>query len=296
MRHRLKLGLWSVLVTTAAACTGPASNRAVLVGDPVAVVTRELNARYRENEAGFFARDADRVMRLRHPDFHTVTPDGNVSTRGQMYQRTRDFIGRVERFDELSETILSLTLAGDTAHAIVDQRTARQQLWPDGVLHEVRTSVVQRESWIRTPAGWLMWRVDQIKPGQTLVDGRPQELVWQPSWPGTSMAVVSGNPSAAGTFVFRFRMPNGYWICPHTHPVDAHIRTVSGTFVVGMGTTLDTTAVQVLGPGQDVSLEAGMAHYEGARGATEIEVRGTGRWGITFVNPGTDPAQGGVCR
>ena len=141
-----------------------------------------------------------------------------------------------------------------------------------------------------------MWRVDQIQPGQTLVDGRPPELAWQPRWPGTSMAVVSGDPSAAGTFVFRFRMPDGYWICPHTHPVNAHIRTVSGTFVVGMGTTLDTTAVQVLGPGQDVRLEAGIAHYEGARGATEIEVRGTGPWGITFVNPGTDPAQGGVCR
>lgn len=296
MCHPLKLGLWFVLATTTAACAGQAPSRAAPAEDPVAVATRELNARYRENEAGFFARDPDRVMRLRHPDYHAINPDGNVSTRAQMYQRTRDFIARVERFDELSETILSLTRAGDTAHAIVDQRTARQQRRPDGVLHEVRTSVVQRESWIRTPEGWLMWRVDQIQPGQTLVDGRPPELAWQPSWPGTSMAVVSGNPSAAGTFVFRFRMPDGYWICPHTHPVNAHIRTVSGTFVVGMGTTLDTTAVQVLGPGQDVRLEAGMAHYEGARGATEIEVRGTGPWGITFGNPGTDPAQGGVCR
>jgi hypothetical protein len=293
MRCPLRLGLWFVLATTTtAACAG----RAAPAEDPVALATRELNARYRENEAGFFARDPDRVMRLRHPDFHTLTPDGNISTRVQMYQRTRDFIARVERFDELSETIHSLTLSGDTAHAIVDQRTVRQQRWPDGVLREVRTSVVQRESWIRTPEGWLMWRVDQIQPGQTLIDGRPPELAWQPSWPGTSMAVVSGNPSAAGTFVFRFRMPDGYWICPHTHPIIAHIRTVSGTFVVGMGTTLDTTAVRMLGPGEDVRLERGMAHYEGARGATEIEVSGVGRWGITFVNPGTDPAQGGICR
>jgi hypothetical protein len=137
------------------------------------MVRHELAARYAENEAAFLARDPDRVMRLRHPDFHTVTPDGNISTREQMYQRTRGFIARIERFDSLSEEIVALTVAGDTAHATVLQRTARQQRLEDGALHAVRTSVVQRESWIRTPAGWLFWRVDQIQPGETLVDGRP---------------------------------------------------------------------------------------------------------------------------
>jgi hypothetical protein len=72
----------------------------------------------------------------------------------------------------LSLTLMT-TLAGDTAHAVVEQRTIRRQRLPDGTLHEIRTSVVQRESWIRTGQGWLMWRVDQIQPGQTLVDGKP---------------------------------------------------------------------------------------------------------------------------
>lgn len=294
MPHAVRMGIW---VTVVVACTPPRSPQPGPADDPVAVATRELSARYRENEAGFFARDPDRVMRLRHPAFHTITPDGTVSTRAQMDQRTRGFIGRIERFDSLSEVILRLTLAGDTAHAIVDQRTVRQQRLADGALHQIRTSAMQRESWIRTPDGWLLWRVDQIQPGETLVDGHPPELVWRPSWPGTSMAVVSGDPSTAGAFVFRFRMPDGYWICPHQHPVNASIRTVSGMLVVGMGRALDTAAVQQLAPGQDVRLEAGMIHFEGARGATEIEVRGTGPWGITFVDPATDPAQpGGGCR
>jgi hypothetical protein len=34
---------------------------------------------------------------------------------------------------------------------------------------------VQRESWVRTAQGWLFWRVDQIQPGETLVDGRPRQ-------------------------------------------------------------------------------------------------------------------------
>jgi hypothetical protein len=90
-----------------------------------------------------------------------------------MYQRTRAFIDRIERFDSLTEEITALTLTGDTAHAIVLQRTVRQQRLNDDLLHEIRTSVVQRESWIRTSKGWLFWRVDQIQPGETLVDGRP---------------------------------------------------------------------------------------------------------------------------
>jgi len=143
--------------------------------DSVALVKRELAARYAENEAGFRARDVDRVMRLRHPAFHTITPEGAVSSRQQMYERTRQFISGIVKFDDLSETITALTLAGDTAHAIVNQSTARQQRFPDGSLHQVRTSVVQRESWIRTPQGWLLWRVDQIQPGQTLIDGKPPQ-------------------------------------------------------------------------------------------------------------------------
>jgi Domain of unknown function (DUF4440) len=176
MMRRLGQGALVVALVVAiggVGCAQPRASRSE-APDSLAAVRRELAARYAENEAGFFVRDPDRVMRLRHPAFHTITPDGKVSTREQMYQRTRDFIGRIERFDSLSETITALTLVGDTAHAIVDQRTVRQQRLNDGAVHEVRTSVVQRESWIRTSQGWLLWRVDQIQPGETLVDGRPR--------------------------------------------------------------------------------------------------------------------------
>lgn len=119
-------------------------------------------------------------------------------------------------------------------------------------------------------------------------------LGWQPSWPGTEMAVVRGAPFGGGEFVFRFRMPAGYWIHPHTHPVDAHIRVISGTFLVGMGATLDSAAARVLSPGDTIALSRGMAHYEGTRAVTVIEVSGTGPWGITFLDPSRDPARSGT--
>jgi hypothetical protein len=134
-------------------------------------VKRELDARYAENEAGFIARDADRVMRLRHPDFHTQQGTTRMS-RDEMHERTRRFIDGIIRFDCIVETITSLTLEGNTAHAVVDQRTVRQQRFPDGTVHDVRTWVVQRESWQKLGTDWLLWRVDEINDGLLLVDGQ----------------------------------------------------------------------------------------------------------------------------
>lgn len=165
------LGWIVAALLVAAATCGCHANRPAS-RDPIEQARQELESRYRENEAGFFAKDPDRVMRLRHPGFHTILPDGTVNTREQMAQRTREFIGRIERFDSLSERITRLNLSGDTAMAMVAQSTVRQQRI-EGELHEVRTSVTQRESWIKTKDGWLMWRVDSIEPGATLLDGKP---------------------------------------------------------------------------------------------------------------------------
>lgn len=115
-------------------------------------------------------------------------------------------------------------------------------------------------------------------------------LLWRPSWPRTEIAVVSGDLSSKGPFVFRFRMPGGYWIHPHRHPVDARLRVISGTFLVGMGERLDSTKVEVLKAGREIRLSAGMAHFEGTRGATVVEISGDGPWGIRFLDPTKDPS------
>ena len=118
-------------------------------------------------------------------------------------------------------------------------------------------------------------------------------LDWKPSWPGTQMAVLLGNPSGEGPFIFRFRMPGGYWIHPHRHPVQARIRVVSGTFLVGMGAVLDSTSVTVLPAGNETTLAPGMIHFEGTRGETVVEVRGDGPWGITFLTRARTPRRRG---
>lgn len=62
----------------------------------------------------------------------------------------------------------------DTAILVVRQRTARRQRLADGATHLVQAGAVQRESWLLTPEGWLMWRVDNVRPDPVLIDGRPR--------------------------------------------------------------------------------------------------------------------------
>src|SRR5919201_2269632 len=45
---------------------------------------------------------------------------------------------------------------------------------------------------------------------------------------GSQFAVLSGNPNAAGPFVFRFKMPDGYKIMPHWHPTQENVTVLSG--------------------------------------------------------------------
>lgn len=54
-----------------------------------------------------------------------------------------------------------------------------------------------------------------------------------------------------------------------------------------MGERVNPTAARTLAPGEAVDLVAAMAHFEGTRGPTVIDVSGTGPWGIT---------QGAHCR
>ena len=136
-------------------------------------VRREIEQAYARNGAAFAARDPEAVMELRHPDFHTIDHTGKLSTRQDMHERTRSFLARIERFDTLRETIRTLELHGDTAIVTVFQETSRTQRLADGDLHQIDTSVTQREWWRCTTKGWQLWRVDEVDEGTLLIDGKP---------------------------------------------------------------------------------------------------------------------------
>lgn len=108
---------------------------------------------------------------------------------------------------------------------------------------------------------------------------------------GASFTVMSGDPSKAGLFVVRLKMPAGYRIAPHWHPTDEHVTVLSGTFALGMGDKFDTAAMNDLPAGGYALLPAEMRHFARAKTEATVQVHGMGPFALTYVNPADDPSK-----
>jgi quercetin dioxygenase-like cupin family protein len=62
----------------------------------------------------------------------------------------------------------------------------------------------------------------------------------------------------------------------HRHIGTLHLQVLSGTLMLGMGTTVDHAKAQAYGPGSFIALPSGTSHYEWSRGALEIHVDAVG--------------------
>ena len=114
-------------------------------------------------------------------------------------------------------------------------------------------------------------------------------LAWGPApavFPaGAKMAVLQGDPSKAEVYAVRLDMPSGYKVPPHFHPTDEHVTVISGTFLVGMGDSLDAAHTTALAAGAFITAGANVHHYAIARGHTVVQVHGMGPFALTYVHP-----------
>jgi rhodanese-related sulfurtransferase/quercetin dioxygenase-like cupin family protein len=119
------------------------------------------------------------------------------------------------------------------------------------------------------------------------------KINWKPGPPslppGASIAVLEGDPTKEGPFVFRVKVPDGYRIPPHTHPKTERVTVISGTFNIGMGDTFDTNKTQAMPTGTYGHWPAGMHHFVWAKGETVVQFHGDGPWTINYLNPADDP-------
>jgi hypothetical protein len=118
----------------------------------------------------------------------------------------------------------------------------------------------------------------------------PDSVKWGPGSPklppGAQFAILMGDPSKPGApYVFRAKLPDGYSVPPHLHPMDENVTVVSGVFMLGFGERLDPTATQAMEAGSYVLLPAKQPHYNMVRGETILQFHGVGPYDIVFVNP-----------
>lgn len=121
----------------------------------------------------------------------------------------------------------------------------------------------------------------------------PDKIKWKPGPPllppGESMAVLEGDPTKEGPFVFRVKAPDGYRIPPHTHPKTERVTVIAGTFNIGMGDKFDANKTQAMPTGAYGHWPAGMQHFVWTKGETIVQFHGEGPWTINYLNPADDP-------
>lgn len=141
---------------------------------------------------------------------------------------------------------------------------------------------------------WSQTGADQHQHGAIHT---PDQFQWKdgpPSLPpGAQFVVVEGDPSKKGEyFALRLRLPDGYRIPPHWHPVHERLTVLSGTFHLGQGDTVAQDKMQPLPAGSYFMMPPESRHYARAEGETIVQLTSIGPWEIRYVNPKDDPRKG----
>ena len=123
----------------------------------------------------------------------------------------------------------------------------------------------------------------------------PADIQWTDAPPvlpaGAKAALLEGDPSKPGYFAMRLKVPDGYRIQPHWHPVTERVTVLSGTLNIGLGDTFDETQGHAMPTGTYATMRAKVHHYAWATGETEIQLTTTGPWKLVYVNPKDDPSK-----
>jgi len=128
-------------------------------------------------------------------------------------------------------------------------------------------------------------RASQAAPSPSIVT--PDKMHWQAGtgpMKGAQTLVLYGDPSKAGFYAMRLRVPDGLVFAPHMHGDRENVTVVSGTLMVGLGDMVDKTKMLALPAGSFVSVPAGVHHYAMAKGTTVLEIVGIGPSTMTAVH------------
>jgi hypothetical protein len=122
---------------------------------------------------------------------------------------------------------------------------------------------------------------------------RPDDIKWGPAPPGlpagAKLAVLFGDPTKAGPYVLRVKLPDGYKVPPHWHPTDENVTVIQGTFMAGKGEKFSKDDAETLPAGSFVRMPKEMRHFAWSKGETILQLHGTGPFEINYVNAADDP-------
>ena len=120
-----------------------------------------------------------------------------------------------------------------------------------------------------------------------------EDIDWEPfpAFPTpVRLAVVVGQPDAAGMYVIRVKVPHGVKLMPHKHPEDRVYTVISGIFYIGLGDEFDIKKLEAYPPGAVIVLPGNTAHFHWAKSGDYVtQVTAIGPLGIEYVRSNDDP-------
>lgn len=132
------------------------------------------------------------------------------------------------------------------------------------------------------------------QPGQEVFRAILAENIdWKPFPafpPEARLAVLVGQPSEAGPYMVRVKVPPGVKLMPHRHPEDRIYTVISGVFYIGLGDQFDADKLVAYPPGTVIILPGNTSHFHWAKSGEYItQVTAIGPLGLEYVNSKDDP-------
>ena len=106
------------------------------------------------------------------------------------------------------------------------------------------------------------------QPGEAVFKSiLPEDVDWKPFPafpPAARLAVLVGEPTQAGPYLTRVKVPSGVKLMPHKHPEDRIYTVISGVFYIGLRNRFDAEDLigpvnEAEAPGRGLWLKAGVA-------------------------------------
>ena len=120
----------------------------------------------------------------------------------------------------------------------------------------------------------------------------PDEIEWGdgPDFvdSGADLAVLAGDPGE-GPFTVWLRLPEGFDIHSHTHPVPKYLTVIEGAMHIGFGPELDKSEGVRVPAGAFVKVPADHMHYEWFEEETVLQVQMHAPVEVNYVDPDLDP-------
>ena len=132
------------------------------------------------------------------------------------------------------------------------------------------------------------------KPGEAAFKSiLPEDVDWKPFPafpPPARLAVIVGEPTQAGPYTVRVKLPSGVKLMPHRHPEDRVYTVISGIFYIGLGERFDAEKLRAHPPGSVVVLPGGTWHFHWAKSGEYVtQVTAIGPLGLEYKEAADDP-------